>query len=696
MPHRIKLILSILALIFLSACTNESGTSAVPDEPLPLPEPVPAPPNPDILGLMEISFNRVGSEGMTSSARNVTSGLSLQGLDEQGSGVDIKLLSKSAVDDVANGVRYLYATYEVRNAQYCNTPGSCTAYSDARDNLTFLAVSTSSTVNGSALARLEKFDGNPAATSIALDVMPTHGMTSSFAVDNALADMQVYTEAELAVFTPAGSSVTSVMPYGFVTRSKNSSTSRALAANPAVDNFEGKVTFALKLPLQADPADDPYKINLMVLVVDDSNTRVTESVEEQGSSGAETRADALEPDAEVALLGTSSTTVTGNSLTRVCQVRVAGTAASPTAYLVNATTGDCAPSAPTVNSFVHNKDETVGQIGQAITFSWDIDATEGDPVDCTLDMGDGTTYTVENCQDTSSQTHSYSTADIYAVTLTATDDDGSTEKLTVPTVASFDSSVYNIDVLFDVDSEWSSTYIDVFKSAAERWGEIITGDVSLVNISTSGYSGLVDDLVIKASISYIDGVGGTLGQAGPRTARSGYISAYGIMEFDSADMANMASVGTLENVILHEMAHVIGIGSLWDLKGFIDTSAHTYSAANGVAEYSTLTGSSETTVPIEDTGGAGSLNSHWDESTFISELMTSSISSAQTTAASAPIARLTIGGLEDFGYAVDYSKADSYSLPSGSSILAPAGEMMPHSTPVTLDEIEFLPANDSR
>ena len=35
------------------------------------------------------------------------------------------------------------------------------------------------------------------------------------------------------------------------------------------------------------------------------------------------------------------------------------------------------------------------------------------------------------------------------------------------------------------------------------------------------------------------------------------------MEFDDADLDNLATNGTLLPVILHEMLHVIGIGSTW-------------------------------------------------------------------------------------------------------------------------------------
>jgi hypothetical protein len=46
--------------------------------------------------------------------------------------------------------------------------------------------------------------------------------------------------------------------------------------------------------------------------------------------------------------------------------------------------------------------------------------------------------------------------------------------------------------------------------------------------------GIVDDLRIEATAPAIDGVGNILGQAGPRSFRSGsFLPVTGIMEFDS-------------------------------------------------------------------------------------------------------------------------------------------------------------------
>lgn len=73
----------------------------------------------------------------------------------------------------------------------------------------------------------------------------------------------------------------------------------------------------------------------------------------------------------------------------------------------------------------------------------------------------------------------------------------------------------------------------------------------------------IDRLYIAADIAPIDGVGNVLGSAGPCNAflenfdrEFTFLPAFGAMTFDSADLADLEASGELEDVILHEMAHV--------------------------------------------------------------------------------------------------------------------------------------------
>ncbi|MBK7416377.1 MAG: hypothetical protein IPJ38_16030 [Dechloromonas sp.] len=68
-------------------------------------------------------------------------------------------------------------------------------------------------------------------------------------------------------------------------------------------------------------------------------------------------------------------------------------------------------------------------------------------------------------------------------------------------------SAYSIDVRYEGDAQYRS----YFDAAAQRWAQVITGD--LPDMQDSRF-GRIDDLLIEASVVSIDGAGSILGQAG--------------------------------------------------------------------------------------------------------------------------------------------------------------------------------------
>lgn len=205
----------------------------------------------------------------------------------------------------------------------------------------------------------------------------------------------------------------------------------------------------------------------------------------------------------------------------------------------------------------------------------------------------------------------------------------------------------------------SSSQQAIFQVAAERWSEIIVSN--LPSITTD--IGVVDDLVIDAEGINIDGAGGVLGQAGPTYVRPGsLLPARGIMEFDTADIQQLENSGELLDVIIHEMGHVLGIGTLWQDLGLIrgsGTNNPEFVGANAMREYGALKNiNSPMFVPIANTGGAGTREGHWRETVFDSELMTGFDDPGRNA-----LSRLTIASLQDIGYQVDYDKADAFILP---------------------------------
>jgi hypothetical protein len=290
------------------------------------------------VGVVEITLTALGTDRVTAEART-PEGLSFNltrpaNADGTGSGnMQLEAVSTGSFTEGTRGVdgqRYLYATFRVRNAQSAapNNP-----YTTPRTNLTFLAIRTATSKGNSAVSAIQKFDGTPADTALAKQLTPTGAvlLDDSLKMKSSRADvLQVLTEAEAAA-APLVAGVLEVFPYGFVTSNPATPNSRTLPANPGPNQWDGLVTFAFRVPLQSPATNDLYSVTLQFLAVDDSETRLTESIEEQDADSharARARALALGATTVTVLNGDPSTDFTGQR--QVCNARVAGTAASPT------------------------------------------------------------------------------------------------------------------------------------------------------------------------------------------------------------------------------------------------------------------------------------------------------------------------------------------------------------------------------
>lgn len=195
----------------------------------------------------------------------------------------------------------------------------------------------------------------------------------------------------------------------------------------------------------------------------------------------------------------------------------------------------------------------------------------------------------------------------------------------------------------------------IFQQAADRWAQVIVGD--LPDMTYGGEA--VDDLLIDASSAYIDGVGGVLGSASPYAFRpTSQLPYYGVMEFDSADMASLEANGRLFSVALHEMAHVLGFGILWPYNGLMTGYGGPnplFVGPRATAEYNARFGTNASGVPVEAGGGAGTAYGHWSEAVFGNELMTGWLSPG-----AAPLSRITVAALGDMGYVVNPNAADPF------------------------------------
>ena len=73
----------------------------------------------------------------------------------------------------------------------------------------------------------------------------------------------------------------------------------------------------------------------------------------------------------------------------------------------------------------------------------------------------------------------------------------------------------------------------------------------------------VEDLLIVATVMEINPV--SLAQAGPCRLRDRSFHPYlGVVQFNEARVESLAADGLLLNVALHEIGHILGIGTIWD------------------------------------------------------------------------------------------------------------------------------------
>ena len=147
----------------------------------------------------------------------------------------------------------------------------------------------------------------------------------------------------------------------------------------------------------------------------------------------------------------------------------------------------------------------------------------------------------------------------------------------------------------------------------------------------------------------IDGEGGILGQAGPTAIRtSNYLPATAVMQFDIADASAYNASGQWQDIVFHEMLHSVGFGTVWSYQDLVDGAGTENPLFTGTAATFTYNrdydAEGATGVPLEQDGGAGTRDSHWDEETFDNEIMTGYIENANY------LSEMTVAALEDSGY----------------------------------------------
>jgi len=238
-----------------------------------------------------------------------------------------------------------------------------------------------------------------------------------------------------------------------------------------------------------------------------------------------------------------------------------------------------------------------------------------------------------------------------------TNNDGSTDTTPVPVITDTyisgsdlidDINEFNIHIDFYGDL-WTDALKEDFINSADFLSTLITDD-----IAPNGF----DDITIDASLIDIDGADGTLGRAGPTHIwNDNLLTSKAIMEFDVADAADFDNLGLWDDIVLHEMIHTLGFGTLWDYHNLVATQIDDNGTKKPTDDIvtSVFTGEMASHYEILDNanplvetdGGSGTAGGHWDEETYGNELMTGYIDNPNE------LTLMTYGSLVDMGYVID-------------------------------------------
>ncbi|MEZ5832760.1 MAG: leishmanolysin-related zinc metalloendopeptidase [Dongiaceae bacterium] len=212
--------------------------------------------------------------------------------------------------------------------------------------------------------------------------------------------------------------------------------------------------------------------------------------------------------------------------------------------------------------------------------------------------------------------------------------------------AGADDGTAGYDIWIEFKGTWTVDLQAAFKNAADYFVTVITADIGGGGL----YHGkTIDDLYITAELKAIDGTGGILGQAGPTAVWSATdLTAAGTMQFDSADATTFYGLGLWDDIVTHEMMHVLGFGSLWTYQSHDLVTNYQYTGENALAAYNSYFGTTADFIPVESDGGSGTAGAHWDEQSLGNELMTGYINNSNY------LSQFSVMSLADLGYNVTY------------------------------------------
>lgn len=202
----------------------------------------------------------------------------------------------------------------------------------------------------------------------------------------------------------------------------------------------------------------------------------------------------------------------------------------------------------------------------------------------------------------------------------------------------------------------------IFEDAAAAWESYITGYQPGI--------GPRNPIAIDIAGVVIDGLYGVLGSGGISAATSDggfWLTETGYIDLDQADLDFIETDNRLEELAMHEIAHVIGYGILWEANNLYVNGSGQYTGAFALDAYRSEFDPTATFIPVEQEGGGGTADGHWDEINLgggltgitdpqgrdlANELMTGWDTPHPPTGVPTYLSQTTISSFADLGYTV--------------------------------------------
>ena len=259
------------------------------------------------------------------------------------------------------------------------------------------------------------------------------------------------------------------------------------------------------------------------------------------------------------------------------------------------------------------------------------------------------------------------------------------ESYRLPFCGSNSSGAFNIELVYVHPRALTLAQKALVRQAADRWEEVIRGDLRDVNFAsnplnrwlgspmnaTIRVNDQIDDLRIFVGVQPMDEE--VMATGGPFMTRTGSgLPVVAAFVLNPDVLEGWMPDDDLYALILHEMGHCLGFGTIWKNLGLLkEPFADTYfSGFQARQAFDQLGGRAYRgrKVPVEQDGSG-----HWRTSVFGDELMISGWVWPYRT----PLSEITVASLADLGYEVNLDAADTYWVPSTSAAKPVAAETRP-------------------